>query len=81
MAVRLTRCPSVGSSRLRFRELTDGRISFPSRGNGGTYEGPLFTDRFQLDKARNDSFIGGDGKLEAEDKDGNGGFGSKLGEM
>ena len=38
--------------------------------------------KFQLDRARSDSLSGGDGNLEAGDKDdGNGGVGPRLGEM
>ena len=82
MVIRLTGCSSVGSSRLRFRGFTDGGTSFPSRGSGGAYEGPLLTGKFQLERARSDSLSGGDGNLEAGDKeDGNGGVGPKLGEM
>lgn len=81
MVIRLTGCSSVGSSRLRFRGLTDGGTSFPSRGSGGAYEGPLLMGKFQLGTVRSDSLNGGDGNLEAGDKDGNGGVGPKLGEM
>lgn len=81
MVIRLTGCSSVGSSRLRFRGFTDGGTSFPSRGSGGAYEGPLLMGKFQLGTVRSDSLNGGDGNLEAGDKDGNGGVGPKLGEM
>ena len=81
MVTRLTGCSSVGSSRLRFRGFTDGGTSFPSRGSGGAYEGPLLMGKFQLGTVRSDSLNGGDGNLEAGDKDGNGGVGPKLGEM
>lgn len=78
-ATRFIGCSSVGSSRFRFRELTDGGISFPSRGRGA-YE-PLFMGTFQFGRARSDSFTGGDGSFETGDNDGNGGVGPKLGEM
>ena len=81
MVTRLAGCSSVGSSRLRFRGFTDGGTSFPSRGSGGAYEGPLLMGKFQLGTVRSDSLNGGDGNLEAGDKDGNGGVGPKLGEM
>ena len=81
MVIRLTGCSSVGSSRLRFRGFTDGGTSFPSRGSGGAYEGPLLMGKFQLGTVRSDSLNGGDGNLGAGDKDGNGGVGPKLGEM
>lgn len=81
MAIRLAGCSSVGSSRLRFREVTDGGISFPSRGTVFAYDELSFTDMFQLDSGRNASLAGGEGSLEAGDKDGNGGVGPRLGEM
>lgn len=81
MVIRLTGSSSVGSSRLRFRGFTDGGTSFPSRGSGGAYEGPLLMGKFQLGTVRRDSLNGGDGNLEVGDKDGNGGVGPRLGEM
>lgn len=81
IAACLTECASVGSPRLCFRVLMDGGVSFPSRGSGGVYEAPFSTDRFQLGKTRNDSFIRGDGNLEARYKDNNENVGPKLGKM
>ena len=83
IAIRLVGCSSAGSSRLRFRWLTDGGISFPIRGREVVYDGELsfMGGIFQLDSGRNTSLPGGEGSLEAGDKDGNGGVGPELGEM
>lgn len=85
IAIRLVGCSSVGSSRLRFRGLTGGGISFPIRGREVAYDADdvcWFTGgMFQLDRGRKTSLPGGEGSLEDGDKEGSGGVAPKLGEM